>query len=65
MLAAALKHARQHGAKVVEAYPVNEDSPSYRFMGFVPMFKEAGFHQVGREGSRRHVMQRKVRITKT
>lgn len=57
MLAAALKHARRHGAKVVEAYPVDEDSPSYRFMGFVPMFEEAGFQEIGREGSRRHVMQ--------
>lgn len=60
MLAAALKHARQRGARVVEAYPVDEDSPSYRFMGFVPMFEEAGFHEIGREGSRRHVMQRKA-----
>jgi GNAT superfamily N-acetyltransferase len=61
MLAAALKHAREEGAKVVEAYPVDEDSPSYRFMGFVPMFQEAGFHEIGREGSRRHVMQRQLR----
>ena len=61
MLAAAIKHARTHGAKVVEAYPVDEDSPSYRFMGLVNMFEEAGFREVGREGSRRHVMQRKTR----
>lgn len=60
MLAAALKHARDRGATVVEAYPVDEDSPSYRFMGFVPMFQEAGFHEIGREGSRRHVMQRNL-----
>jgi GNAT superfamily N-acetyltransferase len=61
MLAAALKHAREHGATVLEAYPVDADSPSYRFMGFVPMFQEAGFHEIGREGSRRHVMQRLLR----
>ena len=60
MLAAALKYARQNGAKVVEAYPVDEASPSYRFMGFVPMFEEAGFREIGREGMRRHVMQRKL-----
>ena len=60
MLAAALEHARLHGAKVVEAYPVDEGSPSYRFMGFVPMFEQAGFHEIGREGTRRHVMQRGV-----
>lgn len=60
MLAAALAHARQRGAKVVEAYPVDKDSPSYRFMGFVPLFEEAGFQEIGREGSRRHVMQRRM-----
>ncbi|HEX2056314.1 MAG TPA: GNAT family N-acetyltransferase [Nitrospiraceae bacterium] len=62
LLAAALRHAREHGAKVVEAYPVEADSPSYRHMGFVPMFEEAGFREVGREGTRRHVMQRKLRV---
>jgi GNAT superfamily N-acetyltransferase len=60
MLAAALEHARLHGAKVVEAYPVDKDSPSYRFMGFMPMFEQAGFHAIGREGTRRHVVQRGV-----
>lgn len=57
LLAAAIDHARARGAKVVEAYPVDPDSPSYRFMGFVSMFDEAGFDEVGREGSRRHVMR--------
>jgi GNAT superfamily N-acetyltransferase len=61
LLGAALRHAREHGATVVEAYPVEVDSPSYRHMGFVSMFEEAGFHEVGREGTRRHVMQRKLR----
>ncbi len=61
MIAAAVSHARKRGAKVVEAYPVDADSPSYRFMGFVPVFEEAGFAEVAREGSRRHVMQRKLR----
>lgn len=60
MLAAAQEHARERGASVLEAYPVDEDSPSYRFMGFVPMFEQAGFRETGREGSRRHVMQRKL-----
>lgn len=61
MLAAALEHARDKGARVVEAYPVDEDSPSYRFMGFVPMFQATGFIEAGREGTRRHVMQRNLR----
>jgi len=57
IIAAAIEHARIHGADIVEAYPVDGDSPSYRFMGFVPMFEEAGFQETGREGLRRHVMR--------
>lgn len=61
MLAAAIAHARKRGAKVIEATPVDTDSPSYRFMGFVPMFDAAGFTETGREGTRRHVMRRRIR----
>lgn len=57
LLTAAVDHARAAGAKWVEAYPVDPDSPSYRFMGFVPEFAKAGFAEVGRAGSRRHVMR--------
>ena len=35
--------ARERAAKAVEGYPVDASSPSYRFMGFVPLFKRAGF----------------------
>lgn len=31
--------------------------PSYRFMGFVSSFRKAGFEEVGRAGTRRHVMR--------
>ena len=47
MLEAAVAHARARGANVVGAYPVDPDSPSHRFMGFVPMFEAAGSRQVG------------------
>lgn len=57
LLGAAIAHARSRGASIVEAYPVDPDSPSYRFMGFVPAFEQAGFEEVGRAGSRRHVMR--------
>lgn len=63
IIAAAVRHARAHGASVVEAYPVEPDSPSYRFMGFMPVFEEAGFTEVRREGKRRHVMQLKLRAS--
>jgi GNAT superfamily N-acetyltransferase len=57
---AAVQHAAKHGAKVVEAYPVEPGSPSYRFMGYLPTFTAAGFHEVGRAGTRRHVMRREL-----
>lgn len=56
LIEAAAKEARKHKATVLEAYPVDPDSPSYRHMGFVPVFKRAGFSAHGREGTRRHVM---------
>lgn len=57
LIAAAVDHAARHGATMVEAYPVDPDSPSYRFMGYVDTFAAAGFRDVGSAGSRRHVMR--------
>jgi hypothetical protein len=57
LIQAAIDHSRQQGAAVIEAYPVDPDSPSYRFMGFVPLFRALGFVEVGIAGSRRHVMR--------
>ena len=57
LIAAAVNHARSRGATAVEAYPVDPDSPSYRFMGFVPSFEAAGFQEIGMAGTRRHVMR--------
>jgi GNAT superfamily N-acetyltransferase len=61
LLAEAVRVARKNGAKVVEAYPVDPDSPSYRFMGFVKNFKKAGFVETGMAGTRRHVMHLKLK----
>ncbi len=61
VIQAAVDHARARGATVVEAYPVDPDSPSYRFMGFVSAFAAAGLGEVGWAGSRRHVMRLSVR----
>ena len=58
LLAAAVSHARSRGAKLVEGYAVDPDSPSYRHMGFVSLFEQARFTEVAREGARRHVMRR-------
>jgi hypothetical protein len=61
LIQAAIDHSRGRGATVVEAYPVDPDSPSYRFMGFVPIFRAFGFEEVGIAGSRRHVMRLTLR----
>ena len=61
LIGAAVEHARERGATIVEAYPVDPDSPSYRFMGFVAAFERAGFIEVGRAGTRRHVMRLELR----
>jgi GNAT superfamily N-acetyltransferase len=57
LIRAAIQLSRHRGADILEAYPVDPESPSYRFMGFVPTFKELGFMEVRRAGSRRHVMR--------
>lgn len=61
LLDAAVAHARARGAKVVEGYPVDADSPSYRFMGFVPLFEGRRFVESGKIGTRRHLMRRALR----
>ena len=60
LLAAAVNYAETNRAEIIEAYPVDPDSPSYRFMGFKPLYEGAGFSPVGRAGSRRTVMRKKL-----
>ena len=57
LIGAATAYAKKRGGTVLEAYPVDPDSPSYRFMGFVPAFEKLGFRAVGKAGQRRHVMR--------
>lgn len=61
LLAAAVEHAREHGADVIEGYPVDPESPSYRFMGLRSTFRAAGFAETGTAGRRRHVMRLRLR----
>jgi len=60
LIAHAKKYAKKNGAKYLEAYPVDTDSPSYRFMGFVPTFEKTGFDFIKKAGTRRHVMTCKL-----
>ncbi len=57
LIGAAVDHAAKRGANVIEAYPVDPESPSYRFMGFVNVFAAAGFRVVGAVGQRRHIVR--------
>lgn len=50
------KIREKNGAKYLEAYPVDPDSPSYRFMGFVKTFEKVDFTFLKRAGTRRNVM---------
>ncbi len=61
LLDAACALAADAGADVIEGYPVDPESPSYRFMGLVPAFLAAGFRDFGRIGKRRHAMRRWLR----
>ncbi len=60
LLQAAIEHARRRGAKIVEAYPVDPDSPSYRFMGYIRVFERTGFKKAAGAGTRRHIMRLKL-----
>ena len=56
LLTEAIKYAKENGAEYIEAYPVEPDSPSYRFMGFKHTFEKANFNFIKKVGSRRNVM---------
>jgi GNAT superfamily N-acetyltransferase len=56
----AKKYAQENGAKYIEAYPVEKESPSYRFMGFIKTFEKSGFKYIKMAGTRRHVMTYKT-----
>jgi hypothetical protein len=60
LLKAAEALAKTHGGTVLEGYPVDEDSPSYRFGGFVGSFEQTGFERIGRAGTRRYTVRKKL-----
>ncbi|MEL6362319.1 MAG: GNAT family N-acetyltransferase [Pseudomonadota bacterium] len=58
LIEAAIEYARSQGATSLDAYPVDPESPSYRFCGFKPQFDRCGFATVAKVGSRRHLVRR-------
>ena len=57
LIKAAINYAKANDARVVEAYPVDYDSPSYSYMGRIGTFERQGFQEVGMAGTRRHIMR--------
>lgn len=58
ILEEAVKYAKINGARRVEAYPVEKDSPSYRFMGFVGLYEKSRFIKIGNVGIRRKIYKK-------
>ncbi len=61
LIAAAIDYAKANGAQYVESYPVETDSPTYRYMGLMPNFEQVGFQFAKKAGSRRNVMTLKLK----
>ena len=57
LIEAAIDYARDNGAKIIEAYPVDYDSPSYSYMGRIGTFERLGFKEIAMAGTRRHIMR--------
>lgn len=61
LLAAAIDYAREHGARVLEAYPVDKPErshPDFMFFGSRSLYERAGFAEVVRRSPTRVVMRR-------
>ena len=68
LLAAALDHARDHGVRMLESYPVDKEERShddFMFFGSRSLFEKAGFREVVRRSPTRVVMRRGLRPRRT
>ncbi|WP_267902717.1 GNAT family N-acetyltransferase [Leifsonia sp. AG29] len=66
LLAGAIGHARDHGAEVLEGYPVDPQvrpslSSAERYHGTVGLFRAAGFEEVRRPSATRAIMRLRLR----
>jgi len=61
LLKAAIEYAREHGAKIVEGYPIDPMSnylpPISSYTGITSAFQEAGFVEVMRRSEKRPIMR--------
>ena len=64
LLAGAVAYAKKHGAKLLEAYPVDRPSRSkddFLWFGAKPMYDKSGFSEVARRKTQRPVVR--LRLT--
>jgi len=65
LIDAAVKHARAHGAKIIEGYPVRPRKESipdaFAWTGVPSAFQRAGFREVLRRSPTRPIMRRRLR----
>lgn len=63
LLAAAINWAGRHGARIIEAYPIEPKDNlknSTFYTGVVPVFQRAGFVEVCRRSKRRPIMRKTI-----
>ncbi|NWF65557.1 MAG: GNAT family N-acetyltransferase [Chloroflexi bacterium] len=63
LLQAAVDHARHHGAKIVEGYPVDakgEAPPAFIFTGTAAAFRQAGFQEAVRPSPSRSIYRHAI-----
>ena len=63
LLAAAINWAGRHGARIIEAYPIEPKDNlknSTFYTGVVPVFQRAGFVEVCRRSQRRPIMRKTI-----
>jgi len=64
LLEAAVRHARRHGARIVEGYPVEPEkrqADAFVYTGLLSTFRKAGFTEVARRSPSRPIMRRALR----
>jgi GNAT superfamily N-acetyltransferase len=65
LIEGAVAHARKHGARIIEGYPVEPKKrpmpPVFAFTGLASAYRKAGFKEVARRSATRPIMRRNVR----
>ncbi len=60
LIKAAIEYAKEHGARIIEAYPIDPNAKSIeyeRYSGLITTFEKAGFKEVLRRSERRPIMR--------